>query len=247
MNKSVLCSRFVSASNNLLDKGRASSHPFLKHFREDYFDFEDLHFFAVQWHLTARAHRLSFPWLIAAIEDETVRFDLVCILHEEYGEGDRKKLHVDLLAQFLATFGETKASVLDIEPIPPVATFHSELRKTWQTGDARAFGLQYGLECLAREMQICFAEGLLKYNYISSESRQYFDIHAEAEKRHVSVTENGLDYYLHQDNGYDQLLSGVVLADNLLTDIWDAMLEQMSPIASKNDIGNSFIAEVSIA
>lgn len=235
MNRSKVCTQFICAASSLLESGRASSHLFLQRFRKDYFSFEELRFFAIQWHLTARAHRLSFPRLIAAIEDESVRFDLVCILYEEYGDGDPAKLHVDLLAQFLSAFGETKSSALETMPIPSVDVFQSTLRKTWEVGDARAFGLQYGLECLAKEMQACFADGLLKYDYISAKSRQYFDVHAEAEIRHVSGTENGLDYYLNQDDGFDQLLSGVALADTLLADIWDSMLERLSLPAKNNE------------
>lgn len=231
-------SEFVGSAQLLLDKGRAANHRFLEQFRKEHIDFEGLRFFAIQWFLTARAHRLAFPFLIAAIEDEAVRFDLVCILYEEYGQGNRSELHVDLLAQFLLPFGITKEAALNHEPISEVSNFHARLRETWQSGDATAFGLQYGLEYLAQSMQVCFAQGLLKYDYIHARARAYFDLHAEAEVRHVSETENGLDYFLEKNNGHARLMSGVQLADTLLASVWDGMHAEIFTSTNKAALGD---------
>src|SRR5437773_644497 len=97
-------------------KGRMLSdaimhHRFLTEFERQELGRDELKKFAIQWYKTARAHKQAFPTLIYNTRDDEIRFDLIDILNEEYGDGNRELIHARLLMRFLNALGLSERDV----------------------------------------------------------------------------------------------------------------------------------------
>lgn len=81
------------------------SHPFLDRFAAGELDDQGLRRFAVQWYKTARVHKRAFPYVVAVTRNDDIRFGLIHILNEEYGEGNSDRIHARLLERLLQRLG----------------------------------------------------------------------------------------------------------------------------------------------
>lgn len=213
-----------------MDRGGTMHHPFLLRFEKGMLVREQIAIFMIQWYKTAQAHREAFPGLIANIKDDDVRFELINILYEEYGSGDRSRIHVRILDRLLRALDLTLADVARTETLPATAHFSDVVSELWSNGEPPvAFGLHFGLEYLASAQQQHCARGIAKYEFLSSRDREYFDLHAEAEVRHVACSEAGFLRYAEDVRNHEKLLHGVRTAGRLLGKLWDEFDELLFP------------------
>jgi pyrroloquinoline quinone (PQQ) biosynthesis protein C len=202
--------------------GAVMHHRFLREFQRGGLSRVRLCSFLIQWFKMSTAHRRAFPALVANVKDDDVRFDLVGILNEEYGEGDRSRIHVRLLERLLSAVGVNVATARAARPLSSVVTFESKLFDIWSNStEAEAFGLHFGLEYLASAQQHYCAVGMRSYSDLTPFDREYFDLHAEAELRHIATSEGGFLHYGRTPEGPGLLRRGVALANRLLGDVWD--------------------------
>ena len=205
-----------------MEHGVTMHHPFLKKFEKGILNRENLVKFMIQWYKLAQSHREAFPSLIANIKNDEVRFDLVNILYEEYGSGDKSQIHVKILDRLLIALDLTIADVNNSKTLPATKHFNEMVSDLWLNGeDCLAFGLHFGLEYLASAQQQYCARGMAKYAFISSFDREYFDLHAEAEVRHVACSEAGFLYYAEDFRNHNELICGIKTAEQLLSKLWD--------------------------
>jgi len=206
-----------------LQEGGVMHHPFLKRMEAGQLRKERMPDFVAQWYKVSQSHRTAFRGMVGnpKIADENILCDLTRILMEEYGEGDRKKMHVRLLNRMLTVSGLTVDDVAHVKPLPSIAAFSRTVSEVWREGEpATAFGLHFGLEYLASAQQVYFSRGMKKYDFLSPYSRKYFNLHAEAETRHVAVSERGFLSYANNPADRIKLLQGIEQASVLLNNMW---------------------------
>ena len=212
----------LEACKSEIDRGGVMHHPFLVRFEHEMLDREQLERFAGQWYKTATAHREAFPSLIANIKDDDLRFELIEILNEEYGNGDQARIHARLLERWLRGIGLSVADVDAMEPLPGVKAFSARISEIWKNGEhPLAIGLHFGLEYLASAFQPHLSRGFAKYDFLTDSEREYFEVHAEAEIRHVAYSENGFLRYADDLEDRLKLVDGIRTAQRLLGVVWD--------------------------
>jgi hypothetical protein len=192
----------------------------------------------IQWYKTASAHRRAFPGLIGNIKDDEIRFELIDILYEEYGNGDRTRIHGKLLERLLGALELTLDDVSQEAALPAVSRFDAAISDIWVNGEHPfAFGLHFGLEYLASSQQAYCARRMRKYRFLSGHDREYFDLHAEAEIRHVAYSESGFLRYAARPRDRNKLIEGIREANRLLGDLWGAFDQMLfSSLASESRI-----------
>lgn len=219
----------LASAKQRMEKSGVMDHRFLKRFRVDVLSRDQLRTFAVLWYKTARLHKLAFPALIWNVPDDDVRFDLIDILREEYGDGDRSMIHARLLLRFLSALGVTEGDV-ETAPTPlEIEQFGREVLATWRdAAPAQAFGLHFALEYLASALHVYFADGLLKYDFLTRHDREYFEYHRVAEEQHADHSEAGFLFYAETEDGQALLTRGVEEGLALLRQLWTAF-ERLIP------------------
>lgn len=210
-------------------------HPFLLRFEQGTLGRQGLARFIIQWCKTAKAHREAFPALIANIKNDDIRFELIEILYEEYGNGDRASIHARLLERLLRALGLTGSDVENTPTLPAITRFGSRILDIWGNGEHPiAFGLHFGLEYLASSQQQYCARGMAKYNFLSAHEREYFDLHAKAEIRHVAYSEAGFLHYAQVPINREKLIIGVRAAESLLGALWEEFDKFLFLFPAKN-------------
>lgn len=213
---------FVESMKLRMSDSRVMHHPFLTLFESQFLNEVQLRRFAVQWYKTARKHKEAFPALVYNVKDDDVRFDLIEILNEEYGSGDRKKIHARLLQQFLRSLGISEEDVESRPTLPAVQWFGEEVLRIWRDcDDIYAFGLHFALEYLASSLHTHFANGLSKYATLTESDKEYFNFHKIAEKQHSDFSERGMLFYAKTHESRLVLQSGVDKGLELLGGLWD--------------------------
>lgn len=209
------------AAKRLMDRSTAMHHRFLARFRDEALSRDQLRTFAILWYKTAREHKRAFPALIWNLPDDDVRFDLIDILREEYGNGDRQMIHARLLLRFLAALEISEQDVDAIATPPEVSQFGSTVLTIWRDGaPAYAFGLHFALEYLASALHVYFADGLLKYDFLTRKDREYFEYHRVAEERHADHSETGFRFYATTEEERALLVRGVHEGLASLDELW---------------------------
>ena len=205
-----------------MDRTTTMHHAFLSRFRDERLSTEELKTFGVLWYKVARMHKKAFPAVILNVTDDDVRFDLIEILREEYGNGDKRRIHARLLLRFLSALGLDEGDVDRATTPREVGRFGEEVLTIWKDGpEGRAFGLHFGLEYLASALHGYFADGLAKYEFLSRETREYFEYHRVAEVEHADHSEAGFRFYA-AGAARRELLCGVEDAVELLEGLWSA-------------------------
>jgi pyrroloquinoline quinone (PQQ) biosynthesis protein C len=213
---------FVASQKTRMRESGVMDHPFLLRFASTRLDRDQLRRFAIQWYKTARAHKLAFPALVLNTRDDDIRFDLIEILNEEYGSGDREKIHARLLMHFLRALGAEEEDVEASPTLGAVDSFSKRVLAIWRDADPiRAFGLHFALEYLASALHAHFARGLRKYEFLSQQDRRYFDYHEEAEPHHADFSELGMHTYADTPSNRCLLELGVEEGIQLLGQLWD--------------------------
>lgn len=213
---------FLAALKARMRASETYAHRFLVEFRERTLSRSQLERFAVQWYKTARAHKIAFPALIFNVRDDDVRFELVEILFDEYGMGDRSRIHARLLLRFLGALGIAEADVDGEVTIPAVEQFSDEVLRVWRDEEpVLAFGLHFALEYLAASLHAHFSEGLAKYPFLSADAREYFDYHKVAEQNHTDYSETGILVYGSTPEHQRRLEEGVDRGILLLENLWN--------------------------
>lgn len=194
---------------------------FLEQFKSRKLSPQQLRAFGIQWLKTTRSHKLAFPALIANITDDDTRFELIDILYEEYGAGNREKIHARLLEKFLFALQISSADIEHTTALPEVATFAEELAEIWKNeNDVMALGLHFALEHLASTLMPTVAEGLRQYPELTEDDREYFTFHSSAETRHAHYAYAGVLRYAQENEGNRAELAagvhkGIWLMENL--------------------------------
>jgi pyrroloquinoline quinone (PQQ) biosynthesis protein C len=205
-----------------LDESPVSSHKFLSEFLEKTLTKPQLKKFAVQWYKTARDHKLAFPAIILNTPIDDVRFELIEILDDEYGKGDRNKIHAKLLYRFVKKFYDSDEEVERVSKLPAVAIFGKEVMEIWKNGNhIYAFGLHFALEYLAQGLHAHFSDALVKYPFLSEEDREYFLYHKIAEQQHADFSEYGFLHYATCPENQELLEQGIEKGTELLLGLWD--------------------------
>jgi pyrroloquinoline quinone (PQQ) biosynthesis protein C len=172
--------------------------------------------FAAQWYITAAEHKRMFPSLIYITENDYTRQELIEILRDEYGNGDKEKIHSRLLAYFLMQLPPLAAHTLTIkDAIPEVREFAETTERMWVPREGspapdpiRAFGYHYALETLATTLHRAFYQGLREEGF-SKEALAYFRLHAKREAHHAALAAAGLRRYESATlSNYAPLLEG---------------------------------------
>lgn len=199
----------------------ASNHRFFRQFTERKSP-EQIERFALQWYTAARSHKIAFPHLVAITTEDTIRFGLIEILRDEYGNGDPQKIHARLLEKFLKSgVGLSPETVANIQPVPEIAAFANTTLETWRDGNAViAFGYHYALEYIAQDIHKVFFLGLKDCGF-SPETLEYFAYHSTAEEEHTRVTEKGFLHYANDRQNHNQLMEGVRSGAISLLRMWD--------------------------
>ena len=217
---------FLATVKDMMAHEPVMHHPFLTEFERQVLDGRQLRRFAIQWYKTARAHKEAFPAIIYNTPDDDVRMELIDILYEEYGRGDREKVHANMLRRFLDALGITESDILNTEALPAVRQFSEEVKRIWRDGDpARAFGLHFALEFLASSLHVHFANGLQKYQTFTARDLEYFTYHKTAEQRHADYSESGFLLYASYPENRPLLEEGVTQGIDLLRDLWEGFYQ----------------------
>lgn len=215
-------SEFLNLMKTKMHDHPVMHHRFLTEFEARYLSPDQMRRFAIQWYKTARAHKIAFPSLIYNIPDDDVRFELVIILLDEYGNGDRDKIHAKLLRNFLTRLGISDEEIENTPTLPAADQFSKEILGIWKDGNpVYAFGLHFALEYLAAGLHTHFSDGLAKYDFLSDSDREYFDYHKIAEQNHSDYSEYGIVYYSADPANHSLLEAGVDKGIELLGYLWD--------------------------
>jgi pyrroloquinoline quinone (PQQ) biosynthesis protein C len=197
-------------------------HKFLGDFETKVLTESQLKRFAIQWYKTARNHKEAFPALVYNTPNDDIRFDLIDILNEEYGNGNREQIHTRLLKRFLTALEISDQDIDEEETLPAVRRFGDEVLRIWKDGHpVYAFGLHFSLEFLAASLHSHFADGLQKYPFLTDYQREYFNYHKTAEQQHADFSENGMLTYASDPEAQALLLEGIDKGIELLGDLWD--------------------------
>jgi len=222
MNNSAINRALLEDCKGRIDQNGIMHHPFLLRVEAGMLKPEQIPLFITHWYKTAQAHREAFPGIIANIKDDEIRFELINILHEEYGSGDQSRIHVRILDRLLSASNLTLADVDSTKTLPATVEFNEVVSDLWSNGEHPvAYGLHFGLEYLASAQQQYFSRGMAKYGFLSLYDREYFDLHAEAEVRHVACSEPGFLLYAQDMKNHKKLLHGIQTAEHLLGKLWD--------------------------
>ncbi|ASU34263.1 iron-containing redox enzyme family protein [Mucilaginibacter xinganensis] len=214
---------FLAETKAMIDATPVSSHQFLSAFLEMDLSREQLKRFAVQWYKTARDHKMAFPAIVLNTPIDDIRFELIEILDDEYGKGNREKIHAKLLYRFVKVFYETDQEVELVPKLPAVGRFGKDVMEIWKNGEpVYAFGLHFALEYLAQDLHAHFSDALQKYDYLDENVREYFLYHKIAEQQHADFSEYGFIYYSAENmENRERLVQGIQKGVQLLTDLWD--------------------------
>ncbi len=213
---------FLQNQKTKMSHSAVMHHRFLVEFEHRQLTMEQLRRFAIQWYKTARAHKQAFPALIYNTKDDDIRFDLIDILNEEYGNGDRERIHARLLRRLLLALGILDCDVENSETLNAVKNFSEEVERIWKEEDpVYAFGLHFALEFLASSLHTHFARGLDKYTFLTLHDRSYFDYHKTAEKEHADFSERGFLVYAADQEAHNRLSNGVDKAIRLMDSLWE--------------------------
>jgi len=213
----------LASIKSSMDPSRAKQHLFLLRFETGRLERDQLIRFALAWYHTARRHKEAFPVVVWNTLDDDVRFDLIEILREEYGNGNRENIHARMLLRFLRALGIGDSDIRNAVLPAEIERFGREVLRIWKDSPpARAFGLHFALEYLAAALHKHFAVGLEKYEFLKTADREYFDYHRVAEEQHADHSEAGYLYYAADPQQRDLLDSGVRDGMSLLESLWDA-------------------------
>jgi pyrroloquinoline quinone (PQQ) biosynthesis protein C len=220
---SISAEQFLESCRQTMSRNPVMHHTFLTTFEKQSLSREQLKRFAIQWYKAAKAHKEAFPALIYNVRDDDVRFELIDILNEEYGNGNREKIHARLLFNFLKALGISEQEVATAATLPAVSRFADEVLQIWRDGSpaSYAFGLHFALEYLAAALHTHFANGLERYKFLTENDIEYFTYHRIAEQRHADYSEIGFTRYAEDINSRPYLQAGIEKGIDLLQEFWD--------------------------
>jgi pyrroloquinoline quinone (PQQ) biosynthesis protein C len=212
----------LASTKERLARHPATHHRFLLEFERQHLSDGQMERFAIQWYKTARGHKEAFPALIYNTRNDDIRCDLIEILSEEYGYGDRERIHAKLLKRFLSALSISDNDVENAETLPAVKRFVADVLSIWKEDDPiYAFGLHFSLEYLAASLHVHLANGLAKYAFLKEDDKEYFNYHKMAEQRHADFSEKGFVLYATDPENQPLLERGVDKGGELLDRLWD--------------------------
>lgn len=212
---------FLKFIQDKIDNSGVTTHIFFHNFKSKQLTKNQLQRFALQWYLTARDHKLAFPAIVFNTPDDNIRFELIDILYDEYGKGNKEKIHAKLLLKFLMRLGISNEEIENTAKLSAVTKFGEDVLKIWKEANpVYAFGLHYSLEYTAQFLHSTFAEGLSKYPEYTVDDLEYFNYHKIAEQVHTDFSEVGFLTYSGTNENQYLLELGVDKGINLLNDLW---------------------------
>src|SRR5580700_2745575 len=105
-------------ARDILDIERVCQHRFLRNMSSRSLSDDQVRRFGIQWYKAAAAHKKAFPGLIYNTANDVVRFDLIHILRDEYGNGDVNSIHAFMLLRFLKSLGYSQSDIASYATIP---------------------------------------------------------------------------------------------------------------------------------
>lgn len=214
----------VEQAQELLNPTKVCAHPFLQKMRSESLSDDQIRRFGIQWYKAATAHKKAFPGLIYNTTNDVVRFDLIHILRDEYGNGDVKSIHAFMLLRFLKSLKISDLEIAAESTIPEIQKFSSMVDNVWlKDHPVRAFGVHYALEVLAAEMHLAFGRGLRTASNSSTFDMEYFDYHGVAEVEHADVSDRGLRIYCETIENHDLIEQGLKQGVELIVLLWEGL------------------------
>jgi pyrroloquinoline quinone (PQQ) biosynthesis protein C len=214
----------VQQAQHTLDTERVCQHRFLVHMSSRALSDDQVRRFGVQWYKAAAAHKKAFPGLIYNTTNDVVRFDLIHILRDEYGNGDVNSIHAFMLLRFLKSLGYSEGDIASYSTIPKVQEFSRLVDEIWlREHPVKAFGVHYALEVLAAKMHQAFGRGLRTAEASEMFDMEYFDYHAVAEIEHADVSDRGLLIYGELTQNHALLAEGLKQGKDLICLLWDGL------------------------
>jgi pyrroloquinoline quinone (PQQ) biosynthesis protein C len=235
----------IQQAHDILETTRVCDHPFLRSMNSRTMSDDQVRRFGIQWYKAAAAHKKAFPGLIYNTTNDVVRFDLIHILRDEYGNGDVNSIHGFMLLRFLKSLGYSEADIASYSTIPEVQEFSRLVDDIWLNDHpVRAFGVHYALEVLAAEMHQTFGRGLRTAEKSSTFNMEYFDYHGIAEIEHADISDRGLLIYDEQPQNRDLLTDGLKQGKDLICLLWDGLDKHVfgNEIASRQPAGRAAYA-----
>jgi pyrroloquinoline quinone (PQQ) biosynthesis protein C len=229
----------VQQAHDILETKRVCQHQFLINMNSKTLSDDQVRRFGIQWYKAAAAHKKAFPGLIYNTTNDVVRFDLIHILRDEYGNGDVNSIHGFMLLRFLRSLGYSEADIAGYSTIPEVQEFSRLVDDIWlHEHPVKAFGVHYALEVLAAEMHQAFGRGLRTAETASTFDMEYFDYHGVAEIEHADISDRGLLVYDEQPQNRALLTDGLKQGKDLICLLWDGLDRHVfgSEIASQRQV-----------
>src|SRR5580692_4071383 len=214
----------VERAHLILDTRAVCQHHFLRNMNSKVLSADQVQRFGIQWYKAATAHKKAFPGLIYNTIDDVVRFDLIHILRDEYGNGNLHSIHASMLLRFLKSLGYSQADIASFPTIAEIQKFSERVDNIWlRQHPVKAFGVHYALEVLAAEMHQSFGRGLRTAADSASFDMEYFDYHGVAEIEHADVSDRGLLIYGNEPKNELLLTEGMCLGKELICLLWDGL------------------------
>lgn len=189
---------------------RAHNHPFLRELRASGFDRDCARSFAAQWFKAALAHKQSFPGLVYSSTLDEIRLQLIEILREEYGFGEKDQIHSVVLERFLRALGLEAKEVILMPAEPEINAFAKGIDGAWAHGEpVSGFGVHFALEYLAARMHQFFYVAVSTIPGIEQDDIEYFKLHNAVEIQHCSTAMDGIRVLATDPANADRLLNGV--------------------------------------
>jgi pyrroloquinoline quinone (PQQ) biosynthesis protein C len=214
----------IQQAQQILDTTSVCQHEFLRNMRSRTLSDGQVRRFGIQWYKAAAAHKKAFPGLIYNTPNDIVRFDLIHILRDEYGNGELNSVHAFMLLRFLKSLGYSESDISKYPMISEIQEFSRLVEDIWLHGNpVQAFGVHYALEVLAAEMHLAFGRGLRTAEQSSTFDMEYFDYHGIAEVEHADISDRGLQVYGEQPGNDSLLREGLVQGKELICLLWDGL------------------------
>jgi|HubBroStandDraft_2_1064218.scaffolds.fasta_scaffold03649_6 pyrroloquinoline quinone (PQQ) biosynthesis protein C len=214
----------VEEAQLILQSNLICQHQFLHHMNTFKLSGSQVRRFGIQWYKAATAHKRAFPGLIYNTIHDVVRFDLVHILRDEYGNGDVASIHAFMLLRFLNSLGYSEGDIAEFSTLPEIMEFSRRVDDIWlRQNPVKAFGVHYSLEVLAAKMHQSFGRGLRTAAGSAEFDLEYFNYHGVAEIEHADISDRGLLIYGEHAENRALLTEGLEEGKDLICLLWDGL------------------------
>ena len=141
-----------------------------------------------QWYIAARKHKELFPWLVAITKIDPVRYELIQILHDEYGKGNPLFIHGNLLEQTVRFLG---IHPTEITPAKGNQVFAETTEQVWKNEKEPITSYGYH-QYLEESSSILHKKLYALLHNVPDVYKLYSSYHEFAETEHARISAKGL-------------------------------------------------------